>query len=83
VVVRRYRSGDFMLTFLDHAVAHRVLHAHPLVGTRVGLIFWRWRRQAGALFSPLRYKVSLSITNLFSPLRYKVLLSITNIYAHL
>jgi hypothetical protein len=39
VVVRRYRSGDFLLTFLDRAVADRVLHAHPPEGTGVRLIF--------------------------------------------
>jgi hypothetical protein len=47
-------------------MADRVLHQQPLEATGVKLIFWRWRRQARALFAPLLYKVLLSITKIYS-----------------
>jgi hypothetical protein len=64
-LVRRYRVRDFLLTFLDRADADWVMHAPPLEGTRVTLVCRRWWCQAGTLFSPLRYKVLLSITNVY------------------
>jgi hypothetical protein len=41
-----------------------VLHSVPPRDAGLRLVFCRWRRQAGALFSPLRFKVLLVISNL-------------------
>jgi hypothetical protein len=41
-----------------------VLHALPLVGTDIVLIFGRYRRQSGVLFSPLQFKVLLALENI-------------------
>jgi hypothetical protein len=52
VSVRRYGEEDFLLVFTEARVASCLL------------LFHRWRRQAGALFSPLRFKVLLVVSNL-------------------
>jgi hypothetical protein len=41
-----------------------VLHALPLVGTDIVLIFGRYRRQSGVLFSPQQFKVLLALENI-------------------
>jgi hypothetical protein len=41
-----------------------VLHVGPPQETLFSLVFRRWRLQAGSLFSPLSFKVLLSIMNL-------------------
>jgi hypothetical protein len=43
-----------------------VLHQQPPETSGIKLIFQCWRRHAGALFAPLRYKVFLSITNIYA-----------------
>jgi hypothetical protein len=45
-------------------VADRVLHSVPPRDVGLRLVFRRWRRQAGALFSPLRFKVLLVVSKL-------------------
>jgi hypothetical protein len=60
--------GISYLLFWDGALADRVLHAYPPEGATIRLIFHRWRKQTGELFSPLCYKVLLSITNIYAPI---------------
>jgi hypothetical protein len=64
VQVRRFHAEGFLLVFHDRAVADRVLHAEPPEGAVLHLIFRRWHRQLGALFSPMFFKVLLSIENI-------------------
>jgi hypothetical protein len=64
VQVRCFRPDDFLLVFSSYEATSRVLLAAPLDGTEFTLLFHRWRRQARAFFSPLRYKVLLALENL-------------------
>jgi hypothetical protein len=64
IQVKRYRANMFLLQFTDRREADRVLHAPIPQGAELRLVFRRWRRQVGSLFSPLRFKILLSITNL-------------------
>jgi hypothetical protein len=64
--VKRYWGGGFLIIFSDHAMADWVLHAPPPEGVGVTLVFHHWRRQAGVLFTPLCFKVLLSITNVYA-----------------
>jgi hypothetical protein len=57
VQVRRFHAEGFLLVFHDWAVVDRVLHAEPPEGAVLHLIFRRWHRQLGALFSPMFFKV--------------------------
>jgi hypothetical protein len=63
VLICRSRSDDFLLIFSKQATADRVLHAPVQQEVDFSLIFRRWRCQARARFSPLRYKVLLAIDN--------------------
>jgi hypothetical protein len=63
VRVCRSRSDDFLLIFSKQATVDRVLHAPMQQEVDFSLIFRRWRCQARARFSPLRYKVLLAIDN--------------------
>jgi hypothetical protein len=64
VQVRRYHSDSFLINFSNSSMADRVLHASQPQGAELVLIFQRWRRQSGALFAPLRYKVLLIVENI-------------------
>jgi hypothetical protein len=64
--IKRYRGGDFLILFANCATADHVLPQQPPEVAGVKLIFWRWHRQARALFAPLRYKVLLSITKIYA-----------------
>jgi hypothetical protein len=44
--------------------ADRVLHIVPPTEVELVLVFRRWQRQSGALFSPLHFKVMLALENL-------------------
>jgi hypothetical protein len=57
-------TDDFLILFADQSVVNRVLHVMPPQEATFSLVFRWWRLQAGALFSPLCFKVLLSITNL-------------------
>jgi hypothetical protein len=63
VTVHRY-SEDFLRVFSDAETASRVPHAEPPRDSGLRLVFHHWRRHAGALFSPLRFKVLLAVSNL-------------------
>jgi hypothetical protein len=64
VRVRRYRSDGFLVNFFDVATADRVLHGSQPQGVELVLIFYRWRRQWGARFAPLHFKVLLAVENI-------------------
>jgi hypothetical protein len=66
VQVKRYQTNMFMLEFKDHREADRVLHTPVSDGAELRLVFRRWRRQATTLFSPLRFKILISIMNLLA-----------------
>jgi hypothetical protein len=46
------------------AATRRALHARPPVGVDIVVVFGRYRRQTGALFSPMRFKVLLALENI-------------------
>jgi hypothetical protein len=54
----------FLLQFKDRREADRVLHVLAPDDTELRLVFRRWCRQAAALFSPLCFKILISIMNL-------------------
>jgi hypothetical protein len=58
VQVRCYKTESFLLVFDDRAEVDRVLHTPPPTAYLI-LVFRRWQRQHGALFSPLYFKVLL------------------------
>jgi hypothetical protein len=58
-----YHPEDFLSPFSSRNDVDRVLHAPDLLGAGLVLVFQRWWLQINTLFSPLRYKVPLSITN--------------------
>jgi hypothetical protein len=64
--VQVYRNflDDFIMVFRDEADLLRVLHAEPTVNRGFSLFFRCWTRQARARFSPLYFKVLLSVTNI-------------------
>jgi hypothetical protein len=64
VMVKWYKMGGFLLVFSDRRVADRILHAAQPADAALTIRFSPWTRQAGALFSPLRFKVLLSIDNI-------------------
>jgi hypothetical protein len=62
VQVKWYSRADFLLIFSNRLLVDWVLHSVPPRGMDLLLVFWRWSRQAGALFQPIRFKVLLSVT---------------------
>jgi hypothetical protein len=62
VHVHRSSSDDFLLLFAARQTADIVLNATPPVGAPFLLLFRRWCRQSRALFTPLWFKVLLSIS---------------------
>jgi hypothetical protein len=58
-----YHPEDFLRPFSSRNDVDRVLHAPDLLGAGLMLVFQRWWLQINTLFSSLRYKVPLSITN--------------------
>jgi hypothetical protein len=65
-VVMHYHPVDFLICFTSRQSVDRVLHALALEGAEIMLIFQHWHQQAGALFSPLCFKVLLSISNILA-----------------
>jgi hypothetical protein len=63
VQIKYYGMAYFHLVFANRQLTDQVLHAALPQDAGFLLIFQRWRRQAGALFKPFRYKVLLSISN--------------------
>jgi hypothetical protein len=61
--IHRYWARSFLTSFRDDQMEDHVLHATPPIGAALVLIFGRYRRQQGALFSPLRFKVLLALDN--------------------
>jgi hypothetical protein len=59
----RYKFGSLCILLPDWTPADCVLHADPAPDAAPSLHFNRWSRQAGAVFSPLRFKVLLAIEN--------------------
>jgi hypothetical protein len=64
VRIRRYIASSFMLCFRDGAVANQVLQAPWPPYSDIILSFSHFTHQAGALFSPLHYKVLTTIENI-------------------
>jgi hypothetical protein len=64
VHVRHYDEEVFLLIFQDRLDAGWVLYALQPDEVELHLIFRRWRQQSGVLFSPLFFKVLLSIGNI-------------------
>jgi hypothetical protein len=64
VCICRYRSGGFLVNFVDAAIADRVLHASWPQAVELVLIFHRWTRQACAQFDLLCFKALLAVENI-------------------
>jgi hypothetical protein len=64
VQVHHAHPYDLLLIFTREEMASRVLHAIMPEGTEFSLFFCLWRRQSGALRTPLRFKVLLVLENL-------------------
>jgi hypothetical protein len=64
VRVHRYRVSSFLLCFHNSAKVDWVLHVPRPSAANLTLIFSHYTRQVGDLFSPLRFKVLISIENL-------------------
>jgi hypothetical protein len=64
VNVKRYRADMFLLEFDDRREVDRVVHAPIPDCAELRLVFRRWHRLATTLFSPLRFKILISIMNL-------------------
>jgi hypothetical protein len=58
------KAGSFLLSFNEDRVADAILHAHPLVGFDLILIFTCYRRQTGTIFKLLRFKILLTVENI-------------------
>ncbi|OEL16658.1 hypothetical protein BAE44_0022323, partial [Dichanthelium oligosanthes] len=65
-LIRCYMLDGFLISFADGQVTDWVLHALQPSGADLMLVFQRWRCQSRAVFSPLRYKVLLSVENLLA-----------------
>jgi hypothetical protein len=64
VRIHCYRAGSFLLCFRDGVVANHVLQAPRSPTSNIILSFGRFTHQARLLFSPLHYKVLISIENI-------------------
>jgi hypothetical protein len=61
--VCRSFPDDFIVSFSDGSDLARVLHVEPVAEGGFSLFFWHWTHQARTHFSPLYFKVLMSITN--------------------
>jgi hypothetical protein len=64
VWVSHYNQNDFLLSFSDHRLVDRVQHVALPWETKFTVLFRWWCCQSEALFSPMCFKVLLSITHL-------------------
>jgi hypothetical protein len=59
-----YKFRSFLILLPDRGTADHVLHGDPPREVALLLRYNRWRCQVGAVFSPVRHKVLLSIENM-------------------
>jgi hypothetical protein len=58
--VHVHHPEDFLVLFWDYDVLQRNMDA-PLPSSSVRLVFRRWRKESGAEWSPMDYRVRLGI----------------------